>query len=98
MNINLRDGVQSLSSFKRDTTRYMKRLRKTKEPLVLTVNGKAAMVVLDVPEYEKFLEARDFVETVNGIQRGLRDMELGKEKPARTFFKAFFEKHDIEET
>ena len=39
--LNLEDGIDSLTNFKRQTAEYLKRLHKTGEPVVLTVNGKA---------------------------------------------------------
>ncbi len=35
----------SLSTFKRDSNKVMRQLKKTKEPVVLTVNGRAEIVV-----------------------------------------------------
>jgi prevent-host-death family protein len=34
----------SLSTFKRDSNKVMRQMKKTKAPVVLTVNGKAAVV------------------------------------------------------
>lgn len=95
MKINLSEDIQSLSSFKRDTSKFMKRLKKTGEPLVLTVNGKAELVVLDAPEYEKFLSIKDFTETVYGISQGLDSAEKGKGVRAEKFFDSFFKRNNI---
>jgi PHD/YefM family antitoxin component YafN of YafNO toxin-antitoxin module len=46
--IDLTKGIESLTSFKRDTSRYLTQLQETGQPLVLTINGKAALIVQDV--------------------------------------------------
>jgi prevent-host-death family protein len=49
--INLEKGIDSLTNFKRQTAEYLERLHKTGEPVVLTVNGKAQVVVQDAGAY-----------------------------------------------
>ena len=39
--------IRPLTEFKRDTARFMSRLKETGWPSVLTVNGKPALVVMD---------------------------------------------------
>ena len=57
MNI-LRDIV-TLSEFKKNASRYIKQVQKTGEPLVLTVNGKPAVVVTDVHSYQDLIDDRE---------------------------------------
>jgi prevent-host-death family protein len=52
----------SLSTFKRDSNKVMRQMKKTKEPVVLTVNGKAAIVVQDAESYQSLLELRERTE------------------------------------
>jgi prevent-host-death family protein len=54
----------SLSTFKRDSNKVMRQMKKTKEPVVLTVNGKAAVVVQDAESYQKLLELKERSEVV----------------------------------
>jgi len=42
---DLTKDVQLVSAFSRNSGGFMKRLKKTKRPIVLTVNGKAEAVV-----------------------------------------------------
>ena len=61
MNIN-RD-IHSLTDFKQHTPDFVEQLKQTGEPLILTINGKAELVVQDAASYQKLLdlaeEARD---------------------------------------
>ena len=45
--LNLKTGIDSLTNFKRQTADYLRQLHSSGEPLVLTVNGKAEVVVQD---------------------------------------------------
>ena len=85
--------IQSLSVFKRDTAKFMRQLKKTKEPIVLTVNGKAAMVVLDAESYEDYLREKNEQEMIAAVNRGIDDMRAGRTKPAAQVFRQFEEKY-----
>ncbi|MGH9821858.1 MAG: type II toxin-antitoxin system prevent-host-death family antitoxin [Blastocatellia bacterium] len=89
--------IQSLSTFKRDTARFLKQMRKTKQPLVLTVNGTAAIVVQDAESYQELLDAKERIEAIEGIQRGLDSLKGGRSRTANEFFGALFAKHNISE-
>jgi prevent-host-death family protein len=85
--MKLTRDIQSLSVFKRDTSKFVRQLKKTKQPIVLTVNGKAALVVHDAESYEEFLREKDRLEAIAGIRRGIADMKAGRVKPAEQVFK-----------
>jgi hypothetical protein len=42
---DIRKDIQSMTTFRRNPAKFMKHLKKTKKPLVLTINGKAEAVV-----------------------------------------------------
>ena len=90
--LDLDNDIRSLSDFKRNTVDLLDRLRKTGHPLVLTINGKAELVVQDAEAYQALL---DRVEAMEGIQRGLADVKAGRTKPARQVFARLRRKHDI---
>src|SRR5690349_2372856 len=84
--INLPTGIDSLTKFKRQTAEYLDELRRTGDPLVLTVNGKAEVVVQDAAAYQKLVEAAaraEREETIAAIREGLADVKAGRTKPAR---------------
>ena len=90
--LDLANDIRSLSDFKRNTVALLDRLRETGSPLVLTVNGKAELVVQDAAAYQALL---DRVETIEGIQRGLQDVKAGRMKPAKQVFDRLRRKHGI---
>jgi len=95
--MKLARDIKSLSTFKRDTTRLIKQMRKTKQPLVLTVNGAAAIVVQDVESYQQLLDAKERMEAIEGIREGIASLKSGKGRTADDFFAALFAKHNIPE-
>jgi prevent-host-death family protein len=93
--MKLTRDIQSLSVFKRDTAKFLKQMKKTGLPIVLTVNGKAAAVVHDPDSYQEYLRAKDRQEAVDGIRRGMEDVKAGRSRPAEEFFDEFFARYDI---
>ena len=87
--MKLTRDIQSLRTFKRDTAKRMRQMKKTKA-VVLTVNSKAKLVVQDVDSHQEILEAKDRMEAVEGIKRGLESMKRGRGKLAEHFFEEFF--------
>lgn len=92
--LDIAKDIHSLTDFKRNTTEFVDRLKHTKHPLVLTVNGKAELVVQDAESYQELLETAELVETLKGIKRGLEQMKQGKGKKADDFFSELFDKLD----
>ncbi len=76
-------NIQSLTSFKRNTVESVEQIKRTGKPLVLTVNGKAELVVLDANEYEEMLDKLEQVETVRAVKSGIEAFENGEFRPAR---------------
>ena len=72
-------------------------MRKTKQQLVLTVNGTAAIVVQDAESYQELLDAKERMEAIEGIQRGLDSLKDGKSRTASAFSSALFAKRNIPE-
>jgi prevent-host-death family protein len=90
--LDIANDIRSLSDFKRNTSKLLDRLKKTGSPLVLTINGRAEVVVQDAEAYQELLER---VETIEGIRRGLADVKAGRTKAAREVFNRLRRKHGI---
>jgi hypothetical protein len=77
--------IRPLTDFLRNHKEHIERLRRVGKPEVLTVNGKAELVVQDAESYQKFLDLIDRAEAIAGIQRGLESMDRGEGRPMREF-------------
>ena len=77
--IDVTQDIHSLTTFKRNSSGLMKRMKKTGRPLVLTVNGKAEAVLLDATAYQ---EVADHLDAVASIRRGLAQVRRGEGRTA----------------
>jgi PHD/YefM family antitoxin component YafN of YafNO toxin-antitoxin module len=90
------EDIHSLTDFQRHAKEHIERLKETGRPEVLTVNGKAEIVVQDAAAYQKLLDLVDRVQAIEGIQRGLESMQRGEGKPAQEVFTRLRKKHNIQ--
>jgi prevent-host-death family protein len=93
--LNIVHGIDTLTNFKRETARFLKQLRKTGEPVVLTVNGKAELVVQDAASYQRLMEMKERLETIAAVKEGLEDVAAGRTRPMRTALAELGRKHGI---
>ncbi|HEX6746448.1 MAG TPA: type II toxin-antitoxin system Phd/YefM family antitoxin [Longimicrobium sp.] len=80
--ISLHD-IYSLTEFQRNTREHLARLRETGRPSVLTVNGRAELVVQDAASYQAFLDMVERAEAILAVREGLESVERGEGRPAR---------------
>jgi PHD/YefM family antitoxin component YafN of YafNO toxin-antitoxin module len=92
--IKLQD-IHSLTDFQRDTKAHIKRLKKTGRPEVLTINGKASLVVQDAEAYQAMLDVIDRTEAIKGIQRGLQEADAGQGRLIREAIDDIRKRHRI---
>ena len=94
---NIITGIDTLTNFKRDSAKYLARLRESGEPLVLTVNGKAELVLRDAASYQQLMEELDRLHDL-ALQRGLEDVAAGRTRPMREALQELARKHGIGKT
>jgi prevent-host-death family protein len=93
--MKLARDIMSLSTFKRDSNKVMRQLKKTKEPVVLTVNGRAEIVVQDAESYQRLLELKERAEVIETLRQRLASRGRKKGRPVDDFFSEFFAKNNI---
>ena len=81
--VNLSDDIRPLTDFKRNTSGFLKRMKKTKRAVVLTINGKAELVVQDAHSYQTMLDRIDELEAIEAIRLGMKDAAEGRVRDAR---------------
>ena len=72
------NDIHPLTDFLRNHKEHIERLKKAGRPEILTVNGKAELVIQDAESYQKLLEAAERAEVLAGIRLGLESMRAGK--------------------
>ncbi len=98
--INLETGIDSLTNFKRLTTDYLTHLHETGSPLVLTVDGKAEVVVQDAAAYQRLVKLADQAELAAlrvAVQEGLDDVDAGRVVPALPAIRALAVKYGFKD-
>lgn len=93
--MDITKDIQPLTTFRNNSVQMMRQLRKTKRPIVLTVNGKPEAVVQDAQAYQRLLDIAAQADAREGIRQGLADEVKGRTRPAREAFEEFRAKHGI---
>jgi prevent-host-death family protein len=73
--------IQSVTDFKQNAAKFIKQVHETKEPLILTVNGKAAVVIQDADSFEDRESSNDCPETVRDLRLAIADLDDAKNWP-----------------
>jgi len=93
--LDITKDIQSLTTFRRRSGDFLKQLKKSKRPVVLTVNGKAAAIVQDAKAYQRLLDLAARADEEEGIRQGLEDVAHGRTRPAREVFDELRRKYAI---
>jgi len=93
--INIAKDIQSLTTFRRNSGQFLKQIKKTKRPIVLTVNGKAEAIVQDAQEYQRLLDIAARADVYEAIRQGLDDIDHGRTRPAEEVFAEFRRRHGL---
>ena len=75
--IDLRE-VHPVTEFQRHLKEYVGRIKEKKTPVVLTVNGRAELVVQDAATYQAMLDRLERAETIAGIKQGMAQFGRGE--------------------
>ena len=91
--LDITKDIQSLTKFRRRSDEFLRQIKKSKRPVVLTVKGKPVAVVQDAEAYQRLLDIATQSDAGEGIRQGLEDVQAGRVRPARSFFAEFEERH-----
>ncbi len=67
--------TQTLAEFTEHAERFIEQVRRTGKPIVLTVNGKPAVVVHDAESFRQLADVQEYNETVDALRPALADMD-----------------------
>jgi prevent-host-death family protein len=88
------NDIDTLTNFKRDSAKYLARLRERGGPLVLTVNGKAEAVLQGAESYQRLVDELARLQDL-ALRRGLADAEAGRTRPLREALEGVARKHGV---
>lgn len=78
--------IQPLTYFRRKSAEAVKHLKATRRPMLLTINGKAEVVVQDARSYQRLLDIAAEADAAEGIRQGLEDVARRRTRPASEVF------------
>jgi prevent-host-death family protein len=81
--LDINRDINSLSNFKRNTSEFLAQLKETGHPVVLTINGKAALIVQDTASYQRLIEMAEKAERMEILRASMEDMKAGRVIPAQ---------------
>jgi prevent-host-death family protein len=93
--LNIAKDIQSLTTFRRKSKQFLKQIKKTKRPIVLTVNGKAEAVVQDAEAYQRLLDIAARADVYEAIRQSEDDIAHGRTRPAEEVFAEFRRRHGL---
>jgi prevent-host-death family protein len=80
--LDIHRDIDSLSNFKRKTAEFLRQMKETGHPVVLTINGKAELVVQDTASYQKLAELAEQAEQMAITRQAVAEMKAGQGRPA----------------
>lgn len=89
------NDILPLTDFLRRAKEHLGRLKKSGRPSILTVNGKAEVVVQDAEAYQALMDQVDRAQTLEGIRVGLEQMNADQGRPAERVLDEIRRKHKI---
>lgn len=94
MMINLKN-ILSVTDFQRSPKGVLRKLKEGKEPIILTVNGKAEFVLQDADSYQALLDKVRAAEDLLAVREGLAQSIAKRGRRSEDFFAEFEKKHGI---
>ena len=80
MPVSITEDIKSVSDLKKRTKEIFEQLHRTGRPVVITVNGKPDVVLLDATQFEKKLKAFNIAAL---LAEGEADVRAGRVRSAR---------------
>jgi prevent-host-death family protein len=93
--IDITKDIQPLTTFRNNSVKFMKRLKKTRRPIILTVNGKPEAVIQSPAEYQRLLDLAAEASEEEAIRQGLEDLREGRTRPMNQVFDEMRRKYGI---
>ena len=84
--IDITQDIQPLTTFRNNSVKMMKQLKKTGRPIVLTVNGKSEAIVQSAAAYQRLLDIAAEADEREGVRQGDEDVAAGRTRPAKAVF------------
>lgn len=96
--LDVSKDIHSLTEFKTRTPEFLAELRESGRAVLLTINGRAELAVMSSSTFQRVLEALDLLESLQGLQSGVEDLEAGRTRPAAEAFRDLRRRRGLSES
>lgn len=95
--MNIIDDIKPISFLKQKTSEVVNRVKTTKQPTFITINGNVELVIQDAESYQKMVDSMHSLSKndILKIKAGLKEIEEGKGISADEFFEKIKNKYGI---
>jgi prevent-host-death family protein len=90
MTFSLKEDFKTVEELREAPQAILRQVQKTEHPVVVTMKGKPAAVILGVDQYEWMVHLINFASL---IAEGEEDIRAGRTRPAEDFFKELLGKN-----
>ena len=87
--------IYPLSDFQRNAKQFIEQLQSSHKPIVLTVNGKASVIMQDAASYQELLDELELARSSAKIRQGIAEVAEGKDRDALEALEELRLKHEI---
>ena len=92
MKISLKEDINSLSFFKSNFSKVLRKVKGTRRPVIITQNGKSAGVFMDIDTWEKHIKKLNLLKMVNEGEASLKTEKNYSIQEVESYFK---KKYDL---
>ena len=96
MNVNLKEDVKPISYVKAHTTEIVKHVENTRIPVVITQNGEAKAIIIDIESYQKTLNAINLAKLLSFGEKDIKNGNLVSHETAKKIFEKTLGRKDNE--
>ena len=96
--MNIIDDIKPISFLKQKTSEIVNRVKTTKQPTFITINGNVELVIQDAESYQEMVNSMYSLSEndISKIKAGLKEVEEGKGISADEFFEKIKNKYGIQ--
>ena len=92
MKLSLKEDINSLSFFKSNFSKVLRKVKTTRRPIVITQNGKSTGVFMDIDTWEKHIKKLNLLKMVNEGETSLINEKSYSIQEVENYFK---KKYDL---
>lgn len=74
--------IYPLSDFQRNARQFIEQIQSSHKPIILTVNGKASVIMQDATSYQELLDELELARSSAKIRQGIVEAAAGKDRDA----------------